>query len=110
MAQKKSRHIPAQKALRMQIVGISLLSIASVFVIALLSRSELRLSGEVLGAGDSGDLARLFMLRDCTRVESMRNTNTLRLHLLTCDPYDYLVESKNIDGLWEVIKVEKVHD
>jgi len=94
----------------MQILGVSLLSVASVFVIALLSRSELRLSGEVLGAGDSDDLARLFELRDCTRVENVRSTQDVRLHLLTCDPYDYLVESKNVEGLWEVIKVERVHE
>ncbi|HLC75662.1 MAG TPA: hypothetical protein VJB82_00885 [Candidatus Peribacterales bacterium] len=110
MTNKRSKHIPARKAIRLQFLGISLLSVAAVFVIALLSRSELRLSGEVLGAGDSSDLARLFMLRDCTRVERIQSTEESRFHILTCAPYDYLVESKPVDGVWEVTKIERVHD
>lgn len=110
MAYTHSTHIPARKALRLQLLSISFLSVVSVFVIALLSRSELRLSGEVLGAGDGGDLARLFALRDCTKVENLRSTEEERFYLLTCDPYDYLVESKKVNNEWEVTKVERVHD
>jgi len=90
--------------------GLSVLSIAFIFVIALLSRSELRLSGEVLGAGDAGDLKRLFELRDCTRIESVRKTDTERLYVLSCHPHDYLVESVNEGGEWKVQKVEKMRE
>lgn len=106
---KHPKHIP-HRILRKQFAFLSLFSIACVFTIALLSRSELRLSGEVLGAGDGGDLKRLFELRDCMTVDLVRETPDLRLHIVSCDPYDYLVESKVDEGSWEIVSVEKVRE
>lgn len=96
--------------LRKQFTFLSLFSIACVFTIALLSRAELRLSGEVLGAGDGGDLKRLFELRDCSSVDLVRETGDLRLHIVSCHPYDYLVESTKSNDAWEVTKVEKMRE
>lgn len=106
---KRPKHMP-HRILRKQFTFLSLFSIACVFTIALLSRAELRLSGEVLGAGDGNDLKRLFELRDCSAVDLVRETSDLRLHVVSCDPYDYLVESKMQDGSWEVVSVEKVRE
>ena len=106
---KRIKHIP-YRILRTQFTLLSLFSVACVFTIALLSRAELRLSGEVLGAGDGNDLKRLFELRDCTAVDLVRETPELRLHIVSCDPYDYLVESKIQEGAWEVVSVEKMRE
>lgn len=106
---KRHKHLP-HRVLRKQFTALSLFSIACVFTIALLSRAELRLSGEVLGAGDGNDLKRLFELRDCSSVDLIRETEELRLHIVSCHPYDYLVESVKNGGEWEVMKVEKVRE
>ncbi len=106
---RKPKHMP-HRILRKHFTFLSLFSIACVFTIALLSRAELRLSGEVLGAGDGGDLKRLFELRDCSSVDLVRETPELRLHMISCEPFDYLVESKIEEGSWEVVSVEKVRE
>ena len=106
---KRIKHIP-HRILRKQFTLLSLFYVACVFTIALLSRAELRLSGEVLGAGDGNDLKRLFELRDCTAVDLVRETPELRLHIVSCDPYEYLVESVRNGQEWNVQKVEKLRE
>jgi len=90
--------------------AMAALSVLAIFCIAVLSRSELRLSGEVLGAGDGVDLARIFELNDCTRVTRVRGLQTVRLYHLDCTPYDYLVESIKEGEDWVVVSVEKIRD
>lgn len=108
MASKQKQYRPYQNA-RKHFAWISLLSLTCVFVLAMLSRAELRLSGEVLGAGGGDDLARMFALNGCSSVERLRSTAEVRLHLVHCKQYDYVVESTQEDGEWEIRSIEKVH-
>jgi len=88
--------------------AMAALSVAVIFSMAVLSRSELRLSGEVLGAGDGNDLARIFEISDCSRVTRIRRLQTVRLYHLDCNPHDYLVESIKEGEDWVVVSVEKL--
>jgi len=106
---KKSRHHHSRVHTRRHFVGLTLLSVACVFVVAVLIRAELRLSGEVLGAGGGGDLAQMFELHDCTSVNRLRHDDTTKLYTLYCESYDFLVESQLREGEWEVVRVERLH-
>ncbi len=105
----RSRHLPNYILIRWHFFGLCVLSLVCVFVIALLTRAELRLSGRVLGAGDSGDLAKIFELHDCSSVDKVQDDEETRLHVVSCEPYDYLVTSEMGDGEWEVKGVERLH-
>lgn len=90
--------------------GMTLLSVIAVFVIALLSRAELRLSGELLAAGDSSDLAILSEMQAFDEVRLVREQEDLLLYVLSQDEEEkYLVTIIKVDGEWEVDKVEKLH-
>lgn len=110
MALKKRSRRFFHRSFRLQFLGVSFLSLASVFTIAMLTRAELRLSGEVLGAGDADDLSRIFALHDCVDVQNVRQNDDVRLYLIDCTPYDYLVESTHEKGEWEIKKVERVRE
>jgi hypothetical protein len=105
-----SQHLPNRKDVTKHFWILSALSIFAVFSVAVLSRSELRLSGEVMGAVDDGDLARLFEFHNCTTVTRVRRLSTTRLYHVDCHPYDYLVESVKKDEEWVVVGVEKIRD
>ena len=90
-------------------MGLSLLSLTMVFLVSLLSRAELRLSGETLAA-DGDELVLMDELRAFESVELVREKPDLRLYLLKRDDEQYLAHvTKSEDGIWEVQKVERVH-
>lgn len=93
-----------------QFWGIAALSVVVIFSLAVLSRSEIRLSGEVLGAGDGADLARIMELNDCDNVTRIRRLQTVRLYHLDCDPHDYLVESEKEGEDWVIVSVERLRE
>lgn len=105
----KSRHLPNYVLIRWHFFGLCVLSLVCVFVIALLTRAELRLSGRVLGAGDGGDLAKIFELHDCSDVDKVQDDGETRLHVVSCEPYDYLVTSERQGVEWGVVGVERLH-
>ena len=72
--------------------ALSALSIVLVFCIALLSRAELRLSGELLAAGTGDDLSLLMELQPEATVELIRETENLRLYILKTREQQYLIE------------------
>ena len=90
--------------------GLSALSIAVVFSIAVLSRAELRLSGELFAAGDGQDLAMLMVLHPDATVELIRETVTLKLYILHSKNQEHLVEVVEEDGEWVVKSVEKLRE
>ena len=82
----------------------------AVFVIALLSRAELKLSGEILAAGDGGDIAILSEMQAFDEVQVVRETDEVKLYILKKDGYEkYLVTSSMSKDGWVVDKVEKLH-
>jgi hypothetical protein len=105
-----SKHQKNKRAVAFHFMALSALSIAAVFTIAVLSRAELRLSGEILAAGDGKDLAILSKLQAFDSVEMIREEDDLRLYILGGDLHDYLVEVTLQEGEWEVSSVEKMHD
>jgi len=86
-----------------------LLSAVVLSGLAILSRSELRLSGELLAAGDGDDLVMLTKMEVYEEVELVRQTEDLKLYLLTGEENQYLAHVKLIDGEWVVEKVEMLH-
>ena len=90
--------------------GLSALSIAVVFSIALLSRAELRLSGELLAAGDGQDLAMLMKLHPEATVELIRELPDLKLYILHTRNGQHLVEVVKQEGEWVVKSVEKLRE
>ena len=71
---------------------LSALSIVLVFCVALLSRAQLRLSGELLAAGSGDDLVLLMDLQPTATVELIRETESLRLYILKSREQQYLIE------------------
>lgn len=103
----RHRRIPLRR--QWQFLGLSFLSCIAVFVIAMLSRAELRLSGNTLAA-NGDDLAIMEQLQPFKAVELIRQTPELRLYLLTRDDQHYLAHvKKDANGAWEIAKVERVH-
>ena len=90
--------------------GLSALSIAVVFSIAVLSRAELRLSGELFAAGDGQDLAMLMALHPEAEVELVRETHDLKLYILHMKNRQYLVEVVKEEDRWVVASVEKLRE
>jgi len=86
-----------------------ILSAVVLSALAVLSRSELRLSGELLAAGDGDDLVMLTKMDVYEEVELVRQTENLKLYLLTGEENKYLAHVKLIDGEWVVEKVEMMH-
>jgi len=87
-----------------------LLSTIAVFCIAVLSRAELRLSGELLAAGDGTDLSILYEMGSFTEVELIRETEDAKLYLLTGGNKNYLAHTVLKDDEWVIDKVEVLHD
>lgn len=71
---------------------LSVLSVFVVFCIAMLSRAELRLSGELLAAGSDDDLALIMELQPEATVELIRETESLRLYILKTREQQHLIE------------------
>ena len=105
---KYPRHRKYPPKLLLQFLGLSLLSLTSVYTIALLSRAELRLSGDVLAA-DPRELGVLEDLQPFDRVEIIRRQPALRLYLLTRGDQQYVAHIVKEGEEWKVEKVEKVH-
>lgn len=90
--------------------GMVAVSVIVVFGIAILSRAELRLSGELLAAGNSSDLAILTKMNAYSDVTLVRETENLRLYLLQGDEHDFLAHVVlGEEGEWVVDKIEKAH-
>jgi len=106
---KYPRHRKNPWYVKRQFIGLSALSLSMVFLIALLSRAELRLSGETL-ASDGHELAVMDQLRPFESVELMRERPDLRLYLLKRDDEEFLAHvRKSEDGEWNVDKIERIH-
>jgi hypothetical protein len=105
-----STHLKNRKHMELHFWAVALLSVLAVFCIAVLSRAELRLSGELLAAGDGTDLAILSDMGSFTEVELVRETEDTKLYLLTGEGQSYLAHIKKVDGEWEVEKVEVAHN
>lgn len=105
-----SRHPRNRRHIELHFWGVVLLSVVAIFCIAVLSRAELRLSGELLAAGDGTDLSILSDMESFTEVELVRETEDLKLYLLSGDDQSYLAHVVLEDGEWEVEMVEVVHD
>lgn len=103
------RHRKHPWYLKRQFLGLSFLSLALIFTVALLSRAELRLSGHTLAA-DGHELAVMDELHPFESVELVRERAELRLYLLRRDDEQFLVHVVKSDGEWEIEKVERVHD
>lgn len=103
----RHRRLPLRQQL--QFLGLSALSLAAVFTIAMLSRAELRLSGDTLAA-DGRELAVFEELRPFSHIELIRETPELRLYLLRRSDQEYLAHvERQEDGTWEIEKLERVH-
>lgn len=105
----KSRHYPLKKHLDRHFILIGAISVVAVFMIALLSRAELRLAGELVAAGDEQDLVTLTKMGSYDSVELVRETDSLKLYILHSKKNDFLVEVILEDGVWVVGAVEKLH-
>lgn len=92
--------------------GLSALSVVMVFSLALLSRAELRLSGEILAAGDGDDLAILMELHPEATVELIREDKAkgLRLYILKSKNQQHLVEVIWDGEQWVVADIEKLRE
>ncbi len=95
---------------QLQFFGLSALSLVVVFVIAVLSRAELRLSGEIFAA-DGSDVAVMEKLAPFESVELVRETKVLRLYILRRGKFQYLahVTRESEEGEWELSKMERLH-
>ena len=96
--------------MKRQFLGLSALSLALIFTVALLSRAELRLSGHTLAAADGHELAVMDELQSFESVELVRERADLRMYLLKRDEEQFLVHAKKVDGEWTIEKVERVHN
>ena len=103
-----SQHLQNRKHIVRHFWGMVIVSILVVFGIAILSRAELRLSGELLAAGDSSDLVILTKMEAYSDVTLVRETDDLRLYLLKGEDHDFLAHVLLTEGEWVVDKVEKV--
>jgi Co/Zn/Cd efflux system component len=103
-----SHHLPNRTAIAKHFVAMALLSVGLLTIIAVLSRSELRLSGELLAAGNGDNLLILTKMNAYNTVERVRQTEDIKLYLLTGGENTYLVHVKLIEGEWVVEKVEKM--
>ena len=88
--------------------ALSALSVVLVFCVALLSRAELRLSGELLAAGSGDDLVLLMDLQPEATVELIRETENLRLYILKSPEQQHLIEvvKNEDDDEWVIESVE----
>ena len=104
----RHRRLPMRQQL--QFWGLSLLSLAAIFTIAMLSRAELRLSGQIFAA-NGDDLAVMERLQSFESVELIRETLLKRLYIVKRGAYQYLVHvtRESPENLWEVQKVERLH-
>jgi|GEM_PF-1963089 hypothetical protein len=90
--------------------AVAAISVLLVFTIALLSRAELKLSGELLAAGDGGDIAILSEMQAFDEVQVVRETDEVKLYVLKKNKEEkYLVTALKAEGEWIVDKVEKLH-
>lgn len=107
---KYPRHRKLPLRQQLQFFGLFILSLVAVFVIAMLSRAELRLSGQILAA-DGDDLAVMEELAPFETVELVRETKVLRLYVLTRGDFQYLahVTRESEEGEWELKKMERLH-
>ena len=87
--------------------SLALLSLAFVSGVAVLSRAELRLSGEILAANPD-ELQFLFNLDPPPTVERIANREEVKLYLLTQEEKQHLVHVEPVEGEWKITKVEKV--
>ncbi len=104
------RHRKHPWYVKRQFLGLSALSLALIFTVALLSRAELRLSGHTLAAADGHELAVMDELQSFESVELVRERADLRMYLLKRDEEQFLVHAKKVDGEWTIEKVERVHN
>ena len=103
------RHRKLPLRAQLQFLGLSLLSLVAIFLLALLSRAELRLSGDTFAA-DGRELSIMDQLRPFESTELVRETPNLRLYVLKRGQEQYLVEvKKSAGGEWEITSVEKLH-
>ena len=104
----RHRKLPLRQQL--QFFELSVLSLVVVFVIAMLSRAELRLSGEIFAA-DGSDVAVMEKLSPFESVELIRETNVLRLYILRRGDFQYLahVMRESEEKEWEMTKMERLH-
>jgi len=103
------RHRKHPWYIKRQFLGLSFLSLALIFTVALLSRAELRLSGHTLAATDGHELAVMDELHSFESVELVRERADLRLYLLKRGDEQFLVHVVKADGEWTIEKVERVH-
>ena len=90
--------------------GMVALSTFAVLVIALLSRAELRLSGELLAAGSGDDLSILSEMQAFDEVQLVREREDFKLYVLRLkNKEEYLVTVVKSDDKWIVNKVEQLH-
>jgi len=96
-----------KRTIAIQFFSLSVLSLAFVAGIATLSKAQLKLSGELVGAAGD-DLALLDELQAYEEVELVRETETLKLYVLTRGDEQFLAEVVKEDGVWKVESVEKL--
>jgi hypothetical protein len=90
-----------------QFLLLVFLSLLVVVGLALLSRAELRLSGETFAA-DEGDLQRMFLFGR-PEVELVQETEDVKLYLVTSQGRQYLVEfGREEEEGWVFREMEKV--
>ena len=100
---------PSRRGHHSKHLGVLLsISFFVIFSIALLSRAELRLSGNILAEETSLEVLTKF--GDIYEVELIEGTVDKRLYVLKGGEYDYLAEVVRTDGVWEVESVERLND
>ena len=107
---KYPAHSTLKRNFAIHFFSLSVLSLAFISGIAILSNAQLRLSGEILAA-DGDELVRMEELSEFSRVELLRETEDLKLYLLERDGKKYLAEVvKDESGEWKVESIEKVRE